>query len=69
MLSDHAHGAANLSALHAFGPNQFRRAVPACQVDLGMTVAEYMDMGRFMIVHEDDDAETMLAKDGYRIPK
>jgi hypothetical protein len=57
------HGAANLIALHAYGPNQLRRASRAGEIDLRLPVAEHMNVGRLVVVAEYDDAQAMRTVD------
>jgi len=47
----------------AFSPDKGWRTVRPDQVDLGMTIAEHMHMGGFVIVCEDDDAQPMRPMD------
>jgi hypothetical protein len=40
MFDDNLHGAPNIASLHGFGPNQFRFAPGADQVDLSLPIAK-----------------------------
>lgn len=57
------HGAAHIAALHAFYGHDLWPAVGSQQVDLGVSVAEHVDMGRRMVIDEDDEAQAMRAVD------
>jgi hypothetical protein len=59
LVADQLHGALQIGRLHVFGPDKGRGTVSPDQVDLGLTVSEHMHMGWFVIVVEDDDAQTM----------
>ena len=48
---------------HAVGPDQFGRAIGAAKIDLGLSVAEGVNMSRLVIVHENDDPYALGAKD------
>jgi hypothetical protein len=61
-LGNNPHGATNLAAGHAIGPDQLRRSARASQVDLGLTVTEYVDVGRVVIVNEDDHTQAFGAQ-------
>jgi hypothetical protein len=52
LLDNDPHGATGLAARHAIGPDQIRGAVGAQQIDLGLTVAENVDVHRWVIIHE-----------------
>jgi hypothetical protein len=54
LLKNYPHGAADLGAGHTFSPDQFRGAISTVQIDLSMTVTEDVDVGRQVIVDEDD---------------
>lgn len=56
------HGATDFGTGHAFGPDQFRFAGSTAQIDLGLPIAENMDMRRFVIVDENDDAKSASPK-------
>ena len=62
LLGNDPQSTADLAAGHAVGPDQFRRATGTEQVDLGLTVAEDMDVSRPMVVDEDDHAQAMSTK-------
>jgi hypothetical protein len=53
-----------IACLEAVVPDQFRLAVRPRQVDLRMAVADRMDMGRLMVIDEDDEAQSGLAMNG-----
>jgi hypothetical protein len=56
LVADQLHGATQITGLHIFSLDKGWRTVRPDQVYLGMTIAEHMHMGRFVIVSEDDDA-------------
>ncbi len=56
------HDAPQLSTRHAVGPDQFRGAAGAAQIDLGLSIAEGVNVGRLVIVHEDDDPYALGAE-------
>jgi hypothetical protein len=56
-LFDHdLHGPPDRASLHSVDPNQLGRAIRAGKIDLGMTIAEHMDMCGLVVV----DKMTML---------
>jgi hypothetical protein len=59
LVTDQLHGTAQIVRLHAFGPNKGRKTIRPDEVDLGLSVPEHMHMGWFVVVSEDDDAQTM----------
>jgi hypothetical protein len=63
LLCHHAHGAADFGTGHAVCPDKFGCAICPGQVDLGFTVTEDVDMGRFVIVDKNDHPQTMRAND------
>jgi hypothetical protein len=63
-LYDDLHGATNVTSLHAVDPHKRRRAIGADQIDLRLSVAEYMDMSRLVVIGEDDEAQAARAMDG-----
>jgi hypothetical protein len=63
-LYDDLHGATNVASLHAVDPYQRRNTFGADQIDLRLSVAEYMDMSRLVVIGEDDEAQAARAMDG-----
>jgi hypothetical protein len=64
LLLDHdPHGAADLAAGHAIGPNQFGGSVGPEQIDPGVTITEDVDVSRLVIVDEDDHAQAVGTQD------
>jgi len=63
LVADQLHGATQITGLHVFSPDKGWRTVRSDQVNLGMTIAEHMHMGGFVIVCEDDDAQPMRPMD------
>jgi hypothetical protein len=67
LLFDHnLHRVAHVAALHPFDGHDLRRAICAKQIDFGVPVSEHMDMGRRVVIDEDDEAQAMGAVDGNR---
>jgi hypothetical protein len=64
LLHNNPHRGADFGAGHTFHPNQLRSAIAAPQVDLGLTVTEDENMGRLMIVGEDNHPPAVGAKYG-----
>jgi hypothetical protein len=64
MLSDDPHGASDLPARHVFRPDEVRGPLRADQVDLDFSIPEYVDVGRQMVVEEDDHAQTIGTRHG-----
>jgi hypothetical protein len=64
ILDDGFESAPKLALCHLLRPDHNRTALGWDQVDLCVPIAEHMDMSRFMIVGEDDDAQTMRAENG-----
>ena len=58
------HGAADLAARHAVGPDERRSAIGPEQVYLGLPVTEDVDMRRLMIVKIDNDAQAIGTQHG-----
>jgi GTP-dependent phosphoenolpyruvate carboxykinase len=58
------HRPADLGLRHVFRPEQHGRPAGPQQIDLGLPVTENMDMGRTVIVHEDDDLQSVGTKYG-----
>jgi hypothetical protein len=58
------HGASNFGPGHADDQDQFRGAVSAEEVDLRLTVTEYMHMGRLMVIDKDDNAQPPSTMNG-----
>lgn len=52
--------AGSFAAAHGVRQNQFRSAIGAAQIDLGLAVTEQMDVGRMVIVAEDHRAQAVL---------
>jgi hypothetical protein len=56
LLGNQFHNAADVAPLHAINPNQFWTATGSQKINLGLTVTKNMDMGWFVIIQEDDNA-------------
>ncbi len=61
LIGDDLHGATNIASLHAVDPRQRGDAVRSDQIDLRLSVAEHMDMGRLVVVREYDEAQPASA--------
>lgn len=55
---------ADFGPAHAVSPNQFRDSAESQEIDLGVTVTENMDVGRLVIVEEDNHAQAEGTKHG-----
>ena len=64
MCCDDPQGAADLAPGHSIGPDQLGHASDAAQADLGLAVAEHVDMSRLVVVGEDDHAQALGAQHG-----
>ena len=64
LLGNDAERTTGLAATNGVGPDQFRLAVGPEQIDLGLAVTEYVDVGRPVIVAEDDHAEALGTQHG-----
>jgi len=69
VLNDDLHGAPDICTRHTVSPHEFRLAVLTSQIDLNLTIAEYMDMCGFVIIDEDDDTQSILAVDRHHFLK
>lgn len=63
MLGHHLHCASDIAAFHSVDPDQLGHAIGGREIDLGLAVAEDMDMGGFVVIDEDDDAQSMGSVD------
>jgi hypothetical protein len=50
------HGPSSFAAHHSFCPNKLRRTTHTGEVDLRVSVAEYMHVGGLVIIRKDDDS-------------
>jgi len=64
LLGDDPDGAADLAARHVVGPDEVWSALGSDQVDLGFSIAEYVNVGRQMVIDVDDDAQTIGTQHG-----
>jgi hypothetical protein len=55
------HRLADIASLHAICPNKFNFG--SGQIYFRLSVTEHMNMRRFVIVGENDNAQTMFSKD------
>jgi hypothetical protein len=61
---DDIDGAAHIVAFHAFGPDQLRSTIRPDQIDLGVAVAEHVNVRRLMVVDENHDSQASFTQDG-----
>jgi hypothetical protein len=59
LLGDDRHCPPNIAALHLVDPDEFGCPARASEIDLGLSVAENMDVRRLVIVWENDHAHPM----------
>ncbi len=64
MFGDNLHPSPNVAPLQSDGPHQLGAAIGSHEVDLGLAVAKHMNVRGFVIVHEDNDFESVSAQDG-----
>lgn len=64
MPGDDPHRAADLTTRHIVGPDKVWSALSSDQVDLGFSVAEYVNVGRQMVIDVDDDAQAIGTQHG-----
>jgi len=62
VLGDDRHCASNFTALHADGPHKVRPIIWTGKIDLGLSVAEHVHMGRLVIIGEDHDTKSIATK-------
>jgi hypothetical protein len=64
LLRHDFHGATDLGAVHAVGPNQDGSTIDATQINFRLTVTEDVNVRRSVIVREDDDTQAAGTKHG-----
>jgi hypothetical protein len=64
LLPNDFHGATDLGAVHAVGPNQDGSTIDATQINFRLTVTEDVNVRRSVIVREDDDTQAAGTKHG-----
>jgi len=61
LVRDYLHGSTHIFHFHALRPDQSWNSIRSNQVDLEFPITKYMNMGRLVIVCEDDNAQSMFS--------